>query len=607
MVYLTPLDLLLPLTIYAPGYFVVRKLTKKSLSNLETIVIGFAVWEYVIVTGGYVIAIVSNFTVAFLELITYAGAAVMVLGLIDFARTTSMHHLGGLERKLIRVLTKPSYLLGLCLAVVLSLFISVLILAHSIYYEFDAIFIYLPLAKSIVLTGGLHFDVLRLNGIVAADSPALPLLYAWFVVFYPANTTFDLMVRTLPLFTLFMTALLTYLITKRLTSSTETGFIGLIGFLSTPVVLAVASNYSLYLDISFAFFLLLVTYMLMCLPDHKSNSFWLFGLGAAATLMLLTKDLGFLVIPGFIALVLSVALPRAGRFWRGLELAVVALIFGASYDAFFVIDVMQAKVSLQTLVIIQVPVLIGSVAFAIAIAYFSKRSTFGIDGMSLVQLALVASPAILYIARNLLVFQALSYTLPLSALAKQAENVLSFSAGPLPTNLVTLLRWDTLFWALGLGAVFVIPLAIGITFILGRFHATRDWPHLTVITVLLALLTTWSWTFYLGYAGSLQRVLLYFAPLIGVFVAVGVDAYSKGIGSRSSTLLRFLLFDTLAMAYLWLDVFGFSNLSILGITIELSGLGGATLAEMAVFTAIFFIAFFPWETIRDHLKGGAGV
>lgn len=74
-------DFLVLLTLYAPGYVVVSALTKReTVSRKEALLIGFALWEFLLVSVETVVGLFSNLMVPFLMGFSVLGALIVSYG-----------------------------------------------------------------------------------------------------------------------------------------------------------------------------------------------------------------------------------------------------------------------------------------------------------------------------------------------------------------------------------------------------------------------------------------------------------------------------------------------------------------------------------------------
>ena len=126
-------------------------------------------------------------------------------------------------------------------------------------------------------------------------------------------------------------------------------------------------------------------------------------------------------------------------------------------------------------------------------------------------------PVVVFLFRNMLLFNAFSWSLPFFNQEAGIAATLINQAGivkRLPLNILNTLHWDVLFISLNLGAIFLVPSIIGFFSIVRNFvnRQSDKKNYFILISFLLILIGLWSWVFETRYISSEIRRLYYFAP-----------------------------------------------------------------------------------------------
>jgi len=580
----------------APGAFLLRLMMRRlhvQLGILELLVYGFVIWNYVFVAVAYVIGVTTAFIRTFFLAFLLISLVITVLGIhsVTKARKSVQLKLGW----------SKAMLLALTFTVVVILIL--LVFMHSTYSEYDAIFMYLPLSKSIVRSGGLHFNLFMQDGLSTAISPVMPLIFAYVWYFSSSSAEFEVVVRILPMMFFVLIALLVFLYSTRLSQSTESALVSMVSFLCIPIVSAIAANYSLYLDLPFVFYLYAGVYSVFRLADNPNSRFWWLMFGSCLSLMTLSKDLGFLVIPSIVAIVFPPIfhsfLAKSGKTNRSLEIFLLSGLFVASYNLLFFINIVSQPASLWiNIVIRQLPVFATMVAFAMLLGVKRFDAQVISRRMILVWMLLPLSLVVIFVARNLVEFDAISFSFPflfnadsrkaLSIITQISNNPSTLSA----TTLWSLFRWYVILIDPLLGAIFTIPIVVGLISVLKNYLQDKCKLGFFVLALLLTLLVCWSWVFETSFTGSELRRLLYFAPLLAVFVGEGVRLTVSAL-KLDFTLMRFSLFCSLSMAYFWFALLKINVTSIAGLQSSLYSMSIATFEILATFALFYVVSFFP--------------
>lgn len=567
---------------FLPGPFLLdylAKLGKLRVSKTEMVLLGCLVWNFGWVTLAYLVAILTSSIGVFYWLSLGIGAAIIALDLYETARRRPHLRLPSIDF---------DHTLALALIAVLGALITIEMMAHSIYQEYDATFYYLPLAKSIVLTGGLHFDPLHFTGITTTMSPALPLMYGSVLFFSGSLSEFGMAVRIIPLLYVALTALGVYALASEIFEDSKLALASAICFLSLPVLMSMSLNYTLYLDLGFVFAVTVAMYLAVRVGRHRgSDSFGWLALGVSLGLLMLTKDTAYFIVPSLFVLVIF---PRLRGRGRNLAALLAALVFTATFAFFFAIDVLFFSdlgiVATQTTVF-------ATIVLAFLIFRRMELSKLNAPGgRQILLLILPSATAVLFILRNLLEYRVVSSDLIwFNAAANRAANLIAQATDPsfvMPSfqNLLQLL------FSYNAGFVLLLPLVLGI---LGLLIAYKVQPEKKLVFFLfwLMLIDLWGWAFDFSYVGNTLRWVYYFAPLLALLAASGLGVVARSWRRENSMVIRLVFFESLALLYLWT---GPLNISAGGTTLvgaEFVDSMPPTLQSLSILSIFFLIAFIP--------------
>ncbi|MCW4005045.1 MAG: glycosyltransferase family 39 protein [Candidatus Bathyarchaeota archaeon] len=592
---------LLPFLCFLPGILVLYFLSMRyriKLSLPELIVLGSLIWNYLLVSCGYLVGIFSDLTPHFFVFFTIVSLLLSVLAFISIVK--SMMHSGNSFHIKLEIDKIALFIL----LVVMLFFISSLVLSHSLFAEYDALFLYLPRAKSILLTGGLQYDYFLQSTLVTISHPAMPLLYAWLGSFGLTTLSFDMSVRVFPIFYISLTSVTVYLLSKTVTNDYKAAFVGAISFVSMPIVLVVATNYSLYLDIPFVFFISLLSYIILKIHKTSTNSrFWWLMLGAAFAILLLQKDVGELLALPLLTLSVIPFLPIVNKKSRILFTVMLSVLFVVIYNFFPLWDIFHYPLHLLSGYLAkQAPVFFTGLIFGVLV-YRMLPVVHPVKMRNVVFLFLPFVPVVCYWLRNTALFgvpsKLLIYFNPTFAAAESLKvapiigDSLPGGLSSLPSSIFGLFRLDVLFGSLNLGAFLLVPCVVGFGVVLYCILKNNS-NSFMLLSLFMMMFCLWSWAFNCNNAGPEVRRLLYFAPFLAVFSAVGVKAFSNLSRTYNSMSYRFIAFVCFSLLYLWIFKFDLASLTINQIRSKSLSIGAASVEMLLIFAFFFAIFFYPF-------------
>jgi hypothetical protein len=413
---------------------------------------------------------------------------------------------------------------------------------------------------------------------------------------------FEVAVRIIPLAFILLTSALVYLMVKEISDDPIIPIVGSVFFLSIPVIAAVASNYSLYLDIPFTFlFFLNVFVIARIFSKQEQSNFWWFMLGVALSFMLLEKDMSFFILPALLAIILIPTFKRSKQKSQVVLAFVLALLFTAGYNFLFVWDIYHSSLeTMSSIIIRQIPIFL--IIAIVSFLFYLHSDNFAVTKRSLTYFCIPLVPVVLYLLRNVFLYGAISYDLPFFNTGWNKALTIMSSAGiskTLPTNLFANLRWDILLTSFNLGAIFLVPIVLGLSVTIRnslRKHIVGKKSFIVLLFV-IALLGVWSWALNCAYQGSGLRGLYYFAPFFAIFAAIGVQTVANKTNAKKSLVSRFVIFISLVFLYLWAVRLNINGSDTGQIGNWLTSVKIADLETFLVSAFFFFLSFFPFGRV----------
>ena len=273
------LSLISSLLLFIPGILLLAYIAKKStckMSTLEYILYGVVLWNYTFVSLSILIGLFSNFLREFYTAFTFLSLLLtIIIGLILNLSIIKRLKLASLKHKLkvkVETILKQSdevpktFLLVVSVISLLLIVNLFLVNYHSIIYEWDAVYFYIPIAKSLVISGHLSNILRDLNFI--EYSPAIPIFYSFILNF---NKSLESLYIIPSIFFVFIVLAIFELARKM--GFSNTSFITTFIFISFPSVQIVLGSRSLYLDLPFLFYFIASLLLIIRMKEkEKENS-----------------------------------------------------------------------------------------------------------------------------------------------------------------------------------------------------------------------------------------------------------------------------------------------------------------------------------------------
>jgi hypothetical protein len=437
---------------------------------------------------------------------------------------------------------------GIALFVTLLVYQAAIIYYHPIYNEYDSMYRFLPISKSILLGNGLNHDFYLGSDINMRHPPFIQALNAWLIHSFEYSS-----IRMFPFYYVLFAAILVYSLTRNVliktTSNSESSFFGLIAssaFLITPALLVVSSRFSLQQDLGFIFMLTASFYFLSdIVRTNKPAKTTLLMLSASLALMALTREIGLVVGVAIFFLVPAIKYTEGNLKLRALFTVLSFLLpYTLSLKDLFEVGFINGTIIRLT------ALLLSNLAVFYILAQMKNQNKFSslITPVSnFIYIVPLAIP-IIFIVTNLLIFSGpfpiftfsgeFSKFLPTYRQIFGITNPLQFD---LSQTLQTLPRLDILFISVAMGSVFIFFKLVGLARII--YQLKNNYQYSLILVLLIFLLVTWAVLLQSGFQTSNVRYAAYFVPILSVILVIGMK-----IGRESSPYNKVICYGLIVFA-----------------------------------------------------------
>jgi hypothetical protein len=428
----------------------------------------------------------------------------------------------------------PFIFFGIALFVTILIYHAVIIYYHPIYSEYDSIYRYLPISKSILLGNGLNHDFYLGSDINMRYPPFIQALNAWLIHSFEYSS-----VRMYPFYYVLFAAILIYSLTRNVlnksSSNSESSYFGLIAssaFLITPALLVVSSRFSLQQDLGFIFMLTASFYFLSDIVRHnKPAKTTLLMLSASLALMALTREIGLVIAVGIFFLVPAIKYTEGNLKLRALFTVLSFLLpWTLSLKDLFEVGFINGTTIRLT------ALLLSNLAVFYILAQLKNQNKFSslITPVSNFKYIVPLVIPIIFIVTNMIIFGGpfpiftfsgkFSEFLPTYREIFDITNPLYLD---LTQTLQSLPRIDILFISVAMGSVFIFFKLVGLARIIHQLK--NNYQYSLLLVLLIFLLVIWAFLLQSGFQTSDIRYVAYFVPILSVILVIGMK-----IGRESS-------------------------------------------------------------------------
>lgn len=417
-------------------------------------------------------------------------------------------------------------LMGIALFVTILGYQAIIIYFHPIYSEYDSIFRFLPISKSILLGNGLNHDFYLGSDVNIRFPPYIQAINAWLMHSFEYSS-----IRMFPIYYVLFAALFVYSLTRNTLTKTitngDSSFYGLIAasaFLITPAILVTSSRFSLQHDLAFIFLLTASFYFLSEIVRYdKPAKTSLLMLSSSLALMMLTREIGLVISISIFFLVPAI------KYTEGnlkLRLLFTVLSFITLY-VLSIKDLLELGLTYTTTFRLVTLVLANLAIYYIVSKLKNQNKLSSLIAPLNFKYIIPLSIPLIFTVSNLIIFSGpfpnfafsgkISEYLPIYREISGVTNPLVLDLFQAIRNLP---RIDVLFISIPVGSAFLFFKLLG----LGRmiYHFKNNHQFSLVLILLLILLVTWSFLLHSGFETSDIRHIAYFIPLFSVILVTGM-------------------------------------------------------------------------------------
>lgn len=567
---------------------VIAEKRKWAFTVCDKLISGALLGNFSLVAPSVLFGFFYNYLNRFFELYTLFSLSALVLFLFCFVRRKKWHLPSDTRFTNAGVKT---YLLLILLFTLFVLFF------HTIYLEYDAIYVFFPYAKSIALTGSMKYNIYDQSALSTGMPPVLPVIYAWaFSTINDLNAMgihnyFRLhdLFRPIPAAYFLLTALVIYLIARE-TLQKKHAFLSVIIFMSFPSTILTLSAFTYYLELGFVFYL--VSSVLCLIRALKTRKpIWFFLTGVASSLLLLTKEVSIFIIPLIFSMFIVFSSIRYRR-------AIFVILSTLPFYLVFIWDIHGFPISnVGWILMRQLPVF----ALSAILYYLSnavKKSNDLLMWENLILFLFPFIPSVVFFLRGIVFLDSLYSILSWGPAFRDAVGLFHTATGTSRAIEVTsFFRWDIPFLSLGLGVLYLIPILLSIVYLFRRIGKDVHPVNSLMVMMLLTLVEAMSFL-SLGSQPESRRIY-YFAPILAIFAANGLMLFDHFLKSKYFIYLC-MLFNSLAISYIW--VYRFPFYSLLGLSYLKNSLGLTSTLDLVFLFLVFLGVFLVFPIAEKKLR-----
>ncbi|WP_148686648.1 hypothetical protein [Candidatus Nitrosocosmicus hydrocola] len=405
----------------------------------------------------------------------------------------------------------------------LTAFNYVLISYHSIYNEYDSLYIFLPISHSILLGNGLNVDYFGGSDESIKYPPLIQSLNAWIL----NSFNYDVL-RTFPIYFILLTSISIYFISKRFTNDRFLPLIATSFYLLMPATFVISSRFSLQHDIAFVAFLTFSAFTLCnILYTTKVRNFDFIMFVVAISLLPLTREVGLIISWSLLFVLIAFKFSSKNLFFRILILVLAFIpIYGLTFY-----DIVRDGLSSTTGLRLTSLLLCNA-----ALVFLSHKFNDTLRMRSLIRISpfllLIIIPGI-FIVQNLIQmngpYPTLMFSSDFNNSVLEYRNVFDVTNKldqSLIDSVLQLPRLDLLFIATALSSFLIFFKVFGFLKLLRGIRKAFDHHSFLLIFVVILLLI---WSYFLGsnFKESGIRHISYFAPFLAMIAILPFQSPSK--------------------------------------------------------------------------------
>ena len=406
---------------------------------------------------------------------------------------------------------------GIGMYIVCFSFMAIIIYYHSIFTEYDALYIFLPISKSIMLGNGLSHDFFTGSDMSMRYPPFTQAIDAWLLDSFGYSS-----MRFFPTYFLFLGSIAVYLFARNILNDRFYNLLSPSLFFITPAIMVIASRFHLQQDLSFICILGACFYFLSEIIRDKN--------GSRIDLMMLIISLSLLPLCRELGLIFSIALfflIPVLKFTNGnfkLRLIFSTLIFIPLY-ALSLYNLSQTGTTITIALRISTVVVANSVIIFVSFTIHNQYH-FKLLLTKFKYLIFFIIPLTFILSNVLLIsgpYPTIVFSPKFSHAVAEYRNIFNIQdrlAVGFSEAIQHIPRIDILFAAVALGSTLIFFKLFGVFKI--AWDIKNNYQYALVIMLLAIYLVAWSYLLDADYQKSAVRHLSYFIPVLLVALLVGL-------------------------------------------------------------------------------------
>jgi hypothetical protein len=565
---------------YAGGAIISSIRGKVTGGYLRDLIYGNVILNFLFLTGFIIFGVLVSAVNEYFTVFTFISLGLSILGVYLSIKKLITYNIGRSPNEFATVKIKkikssllffyktqnvPVIFFGIALFVTILIYHGVIIYYHPIFSEYDSIYRFLPISKSILLGNGVKHDFYLGSDVNMLYPPFTQVVNSWIIHSFEYSS-----VRLFPIYYIFLASMLVYLFTRNVFTNVsytkESSFLALIAssaFLITPALLVVSSRFSLQQDFTFLFVLAASIYFLSDIIRYrKPSKTSLLMLSVSLALMALTREIGLLMSVAIFFLVPAI------KYTDGnLKLRALFSIF--SFGPLYIYDlVFKSKIEINSVLLV---VLLANLAVYYIVSKLKDQNKFS-SLIKPVSNFIYIGPLIIpliFIFTNVIMFNGLYPDISFSHKFNQAYTLYTtiFTSQNVLEKADLLLgipRIDILFVSVAMGSLFIFFKLVGF----GRifYEIKNNYQYALILILLIFLLVIWSFSLQSGFKTSDIRHVAYFVPILTVIMVIGMK-----IGRESSNYWKLYYYGIIVFTsyyFLKYDLVSLNSNNFVGIFID---------------------------------------
>ena len=426
-------------------------------------------------------------------------------------------------------------LFGVALCLTVIIYQGILIYYHPIFLEYDSIYVFLLITKSILLGNGLNHDFYIGSDVALRMPPLSQAINAWLVHSFGYSA-----MRLFPIYFVFLASLFVYKFARNATKDSFLGLIASSAFLITPALFIISSHFSLQQDIPFIFLLSTTFYFVSEIIRHeKPTSIQFLMLVVSLSLLSLTREIGVVVSVAIFFLIPALKFSQDNIKLRAILtfLSLLPLYFLSLYD-------ILANGLTNSMAIRLVSLVLANLAMFYISLHVKNQSRFNMLLRPNLKYLIILVIPLVFFGNNIMTiggpFATIIFSSQFGESALLYKNIFDTSKelNLSETLRLALPRADIFLVAVSMGSTFVFLRLRGFIRLVEAFNTNIQYPLLLILSI--TLLVVWSYLLESGFELGRIRHIAYFLPITS-----GTISYSM---NRKGTIDRLFYYGIIVFS-----------------------------------------------------------